>query len=74
MSGTIMAYGRSESRGCRGRNLGIEEGSKMSATSMVKAIALIAMLAGITAAQVKYVVVVETEVDAQSGVAAKISI
>jgi hypothetical protein len=35
--------------------------------------ALIAMIAGITAAQVKYVAVVETDVDAQSGAAAKIN-
>jgi uncharacterized protein YraI len=45
----------------------------MSATKLVKAMALIAMLAGITAAQVKYVAVVETDVDAQSGAAVKIN-
>jgi uncharacterized protein (TIGR02145 family) len=45
----------------------------MRATNMVKTMVLIAMLAGITAAQVKYVAVVETEVDAQSGAATKIN-
>ncbi|MDR2591445.1 MAG: hypothetical protein LBC59_01390 [Chitinispirillales bacterium] len=39
----------------------------MKATTLIKAMALTAFLAGMSAAGVKYVAVVETEIDAQSG-------
>jgi formylglycine-generating enzyme required for sulfatase activity len=45
----------------------------MRATTMVKMMALLTLLAGISAAGVKNVAVVETEVDPQSGAAAKIN-
>jgi hypothetical protein len=45
----------------------------MRANTAVKMIALLAFFAGICAAQVKYVAVVETEVDAHSGASAKLN-
>jgi len=45
----------------------------MRATTLIKAIALTALLAGMSAAGVKYVAVVETEIDAQSGASANLN-
>jgi len=45
----------------------------MRTTAMVKILAVIALLAGTAGAGVKYVAVVETDVDAQSGAAAEIN-
>jgi len=46
---------------------------KLRATTVIKAIALLALLAGMSAAGVKYVAVVETDVDAASGASADIN-